>query len=98
MAKWLRRGTGREEGREESKGTLVATVQTKSKVSQAPAAQPADPAQVPLADDLIRRIVKAIDEWSAANDLTNLPRKIVFEQALSIMTSLYEANNGGKKR
>jgi len=98
MPKWpLGRANQRAAG-EEGKKSLVATVDHKPKVSEGPAAQPADPTSVPLADDLIRRIVKAIDEWAAANDLTNLPRKIVFEQALSIMTSLYEANNSGKKR
>lgn len=98
MPKWprprVRQGADREAGQE----APVTIAHPKSKVAPAPAAQPADPAEVPLADDLIRRIVKAIDEWAVANDLTNLPRKIVFEQALSIMTSLYEANNGGKKR
>jgi hypothetical protein len=87
MPKWPLTRAGKEVGSPDGEGTAVA-----------PAVQSADPAPVPLADDLIRRIVKAIDEWAADNDLTNLPRKIVFEQALSIMTSLYETTNGGKKR
>ncbi|HEY1915850.1 MAG TPA: hypothetical protein VGH27_09770 [Streptosporangiaceae bacterium] len=45
-----------------------------------------------LAEDLISRIVAAIDEWAKANKLNNLPRKVIFEQALAIMTSLYEAS------
>jgi hypothetical protein len=36
-----------------------------------------------------------IDEWAAANGLSNLPRKVIFEQALSIMTALYENSSSG---
>jgi len=76
-----------------------STVQASSKNSIPEVAQPPakrqEPAASPasqLADDLIRRIVAAIDEWSAANNLSNLPRKIVFEQALAIMNALYGVN------
>jgi hypothetical protein len=48
-----------------------------------------------FADDLIRRVMITIDEWAAANGLSNLPRKVIFEQALSIMTALYENSSSG---
>ena len=83
MPKWPLTRASKEVGSPDGQGNAVATANPKPRVSQAPVLQSTDPAPVPLADDLIRRIVKAIDEWAAANDLTNLPRKIVFEQALT---------------
>jgi hypothetical protein len=50
-----------------------------------------------FADDLIRRVIVTIDEWAVANGLANLPRKVVFEQALAIMTALYENSSDGKR-
>lgn len=41
----------------------------------------------PLADDLIRRVVVAIDAWARDNDLDSLPREIVVEQALGILSA-----------
>ena len=40
------------------------------------------------ANDLIRRVIKAIDDWARANGLDALPRHIVFEQALSILNAI----------
>jgi hypothetical protein len=50
----------------------------------------------PLAESLIRKIVIAIDEWATESGLSSLPRKVIFEQALAIMTTLYEARNGDR--
>jgi hypothetical protein len=40
------------------------------------------------ANDLIRRVIKAIDDWARANGLNALPRHIIFEQALSILNAI----------
>ncbi|WP_433377087.1 hypothetical protein ACQPZX_09080 [Actinoplanes sp. CA-142083] len=41
-----------------------------------------------LAGDLMRRVGTAIDDWSAAHGLDGLPRKVVFQQALSYLNAL----------
>jgi hypothetical protein len=48
------------------------------------ASQSADP----VADDLMRRVISAIDDWIIANGLDALPRHIAFQQALSILNAL----------
>lgn len=60
---------------------------SKVKPSDLVKAEPAEPS-VPLnrlADDLMARIVVAIDDWRDANDLQSIPRKIAFDQAASII-------------
>lgn len=42
-----------------------------------------------LAEDLTRRVMHAIQEWIDANELNRLPEEIAFEQALSILNSMY---------
>ena len=83
---------------EEQPGDSAPAVPARPESYPGSAAGAAASSGVPLADDLIRRIVVAIDEWAADNNLSSLPRKIVFEQALSIMNTLYEVNAGGEKR
>lgn len=41
-----------------------------------------------IADDLVRRVVAAIDEWARVNKLNAMPRHIIFQQALSIMNAV----------
>lgn len=40
------------------------------------------------ADDLVRRVMAAIDEWARANGLSALPRHIFFQQALSVLNAI----------
>lgn len=59
----------------------------KGKPGELVKAEPAEPS-VPLdrlADDLMARIVVAIDDWREANELKSIPRKIAFDQAASII-------------
>lgn len=42
-----------------------------------------------LAEDLLRRVRHAIQEWTTANRLGHLPEEVVFEQAVSILNSMY---------
>jgi hypothetical protein len=42
----------------------------------------------PIAADLIRRVLAAIDGWKRDNNLSALPPRIAFEQALSILNAL----------
>jgi hypothetical protein len=52
------------------------------------------PARIPqiqddaVANDLVRRVMKAIDDWSHANGADAVPRHIIFEQALSILNAI----------
>ena len=52
------------------------------------------PAQIPqikndpVANDLVRRVMKAIDEWAQVNGAGAVPRHIIFEQALSILNAI----------
>jgi len=58
-----------------------------SAVSQAPI--PARKAQDDaLANDLIRRVIHAMDDWAQANGLNAVPRHIIFEQLLSILNAM----------
>lgn len=41
-----------------------------------------------IANDLIRRVGFAIDDWAHSNGLTALPKQIIFEQALSILNAI----------
>jgi hypothetical protein len=93
----------RRKSREESglaKETVERT-QESTKASQgqslpANAASPArqSPARIPqikndsVANDLVRRVMKAIDEWAQANGADAVPRHIIFEQALSILNAI----------
>jgi len=61
-----------------------------------PAKRPTSDPPPHFADDLIHRVIVTIDEWAAANGLSGLPRKVIFEQALAIMTALYENSSGSK--
>ena len=81
---------------DEAKPSSPAFDNAASNIRHVSAVELSDRKTSPLADDLIRRIVIAIDEWAAENNLSNLPRKIIFEQALAIMTALYEAGGGDK--
>jgi hypothetical protein len=65
----------------------------RSRAVAGPAGTPAvsDPGSAPsdpLADDLIRRVLAAIEGWTKANGLTALPAHIAFEQALSILNAM----------
>ena len=42
----------------------------------------------PLADDLVRRVLQAIEGWVVDNHLESLPRHIAFQQALSVLNAL----------
>ena len=55
---------------------------------QSKQASPNPASRDPLANDLILRVMKAIDDWARANKLTSLPRRVAFEQALSILNAL----------
>jgi len=82
---------------DEAKPSSPAFDNAASNIRHVSAVEPPDrKTPPPLAEDLIRRIVNAIDEWAAENNLSNLPRKIIFEQALAIMTAFYEAGGGDK--
>jgi hypothetical protein len=39
--------------------------------------------------DLMLRIGRAIDEWALVNGLSNMPKDIIFEQALMAMNEMY---------
>ena len=52
------------------------------------ATRPGAPSGDPMANDLIRRVMAAIDGWIRANGLTALPPHIAFEQALSILNAM----------
>jgi len=41
-----------------------------------------------VTDDLVRRVLTAIDEWARINGLNALPRRIIFQQALSILNAV----------
>jgi hypothetical protein len=41
-----------------------------------------------LASDLMSRVGAAIDDWSVAHGLEGMPRKVVFQQALSYLNAL----------
>jgi len=41
-----------------------------------------------ITNDLIRRVLSAIDEWAKVNKLNALPKHIIFEQALSILNAI----------
>jgi len=41
-----------------------------------------------VTEDLVRRVVAAIDEWAAVNGLQAMPRNIIFQQALSILNAV----------
>ena len=43
-----------------------------------------------LADDLMREVAGAIDRWANRNRLENMPKRVVFEQALAILNSVYQ--------
>lgn len=51
------------------------------------------PLDTPPADDMTRdlmlRIGRAIDEWALVNGLSNMPKDIIFEQALMAMNEMY---------
>jgi hypothetical protein len=64
-----------------ARGNTANTVNVRN---AAPRQQSSDP----VADDLMRRVVKAIDDWIIDNGLTALPRNIAFQQALSILNAL----------
>lgn len=42
-----------------------------------------------LAEDLLRKIRHAIQEWITTNRLDHLPEEVAFEQAVSILNSVY---------
>lgn len=82
-------------------GAAVERTQESAKSSQdqslAPSARPPGqqaPARIPqiqddaLANDLVRRVMKAIDDWAHANGADAVPRHIIFEQALSILNAI----------
>lgn len=52
------------------------------------------PSSDPVADDLMRRVIQAIDSWIIDNHLDRLPRHIVFQQVLSILNSLSRTYSG----
>jgi hypothetical protein len=58
-------------------GSAIASLQAKPRDDDA------------LAEDLIHRVMCAIREWTQANKLEHLPEEIAFEQALSILNSMY---------
>ena len=41
-----------------------------------------------ISQDLMHLVGKAIDEWAMRNGLNNLPRSIIFKQALAILNAL----------
>lgn len=49
---------------------------------------PSRPADDALAEDLMRRVGTAIEDWATANDLRSVPRHIIFEQAMSILNAM----------
>lgn len=67
--------------------SLKDTHKSSSDVQQT-AVVPGGTRQDPLADDLIVRVLKAMEDWARANGLSSLPRHIVFEQALSILNAM----------
>jgi len=56
--------------------------------ASAPAPRDNDPGSRDVTEDLVRRVVAAIDEWAFANDLNTMPRNVVFQQALSILNAV----------
>ena len=51
-----------------------------------------------LADDLIRRVVEAIDDWREENDLLSVPREVAFEQAVSIIFAYQSMMVPGRRK
>jgi hypothetical protein len=45
-----------------------------------------------LAEDLMRRVAKAIDDWRVDNSLSAVPREIAFEQAIGILNAAYKSH------
>ena len=97
MAERGRRRTGRPRGRLRGPAAADAAGAPGRAVTPRAVAHPAGPAEVtrpgpasgdPMADDLIRRVMAAIDGWIRANGLTALPPHIAFEQALSILNAM----------
>jgi hypothetical protein len=58
--------------------------------SLTPASQPQDF----LAEDLMRRVTRAIEEWSQANRLENVPLDIILQQVISILKAGYQLEVG----
>lgn len=83
--KWLKRGD-----RTADSIDTKPTFTTKSGIQpvQTNRPQAATAASDPLADDLMRRVFRAIDSWIADNHLDTLPRHLAFQQALSILNAL----------
>lgn len=74
-------------------GTQTGEAPMKSETSVHSGVKPvstARPKTEPLADDLMQRVTKAMDEWARANGLSNLPQKVIFQQVLSIMNAFYK--------
>jgi hypothetical protein len=44
-----------------------------------------------MTNDLIHLMVQAIDQWAVRYHMENLPKDVVFEQALTIMNAFYKA-------
>jgi hypothetical protein len=57
-------------------------------VGAAPVHRAVETVRDPLADDLIRRVLRAIDEWMVHNDVNGLPPHIAFQQALSMLNAI----------
>lgn len=64
------------------------TTSRRELVGTAPVQRAVETVRDPLADDLIRRVLRAIDEWMVHNDVNGLPPHIAFQQALSILNAL----------
>lgn len=56
------------------------------------------PSSDPVADDLVRRVIQAIDGWIIDNGLEKLPRQIAFQQALSILNALDRTYSGKDRK
>ncbi len=79
-------GGGDEEAKKAELATETAVraqVSTHPNVDQAKAPRDDD-----ITNDLIRRVMAAIDDWARANRMNSLPKHIIFEQALSILNAI----------
>jgi hypothetical protein len=67
------------------RGTIVSGVKPTACQAPMPNLKGQDDA---VANDLVRRVIQAMDGWVKANGLDAVPRHIIFEQVLSILNAM----------